>query len=302
MPRKNHEAVSVAALQDSWELSLRASGKSRDTLKTYTQGLGSFTRWCREHGEPEEVTRTRVQAWLTHLVDTGPHSTALTRLTAVRAFVRWAASEEEVATNFLNDMKSPQPAYKVVQPYTEEELRLFFRACQGRSFLDRRDEALARLISETGVRTGDCLTMTLRDTNLTGGISKIFGKGSKERQVSFGTTTAQALDRYIRLRRSHRLAHTDTLWLGERGQALGPTGLRRSLQRRAELAGLPGRFYPHRLRHTWASRWLDKGGSEQGLMKQAGWSSPRMAQRYSLANMEQRSIAEAKRLGLGDEL
>jgi hypothetical protein len=41
------------------------------------------------------------------------------------------------------------------------------------------------------------------------------------RLVSFGPQTARALDRYLRLRRQHRLADTPALWLGDRGRGFG---------------------------------------------------------------------------------
>ena len=91
--------------------------------------------------------------------------------------------------------------------------------------------------------------------------------------MPFGDATAKALDRYVRSRRSHRLADSPVLWLGDRGKGFTYYALYSALRARAEAGGVEG-FHPHRLRHTGAHRWSEQGGSESGLMTVAGWSRP----------------------------
>jgi integrase/recombinase XerD len=124
-------------------------------------------------------------------------------------------------------------------------------------------------------------------------------KSGRRRVVSFSPKTAVSLDKYLRLRRAHRLADSPNLWLGERGNSLSYVGMRWSITERAEVAGIKG-FHLHLMRHTFASRWLRNGGSEQGVMARAGWSDRSMLDRYSRATAEERSMAEAQRLGLGN--
>jgi integrase len=125
------------------------------------------------------------------------------------------------------------------------------------------------------------------------------GKGGKGRIAPFGPHTARAVDRYLRMRRTHRLAATSALWLGDRGKQLAYFGLRNTLQYRAELAGIKD-FHPHLMRHTAASRWLAAGGSEGGLMAVAGWSTRDMIDRYTASTAAERAAAEARSLNLGE--
>jgi integrase len=151
------------------------------------------------------------------------------------------------------------------------------------------------------MRAGEMVALELDDVDLTRGLAYIRrGKGGKGRIVPFGPQTARALDRYIRLRRGHRGAESRALWLGARThQPLGSHGLRATLLERAEIAGITG-FHPHVLRHTAASRWLSKGGTEGGLMSVAGWSSREMLDRYARVTASERAAAEARGLNLGD--
>jgi integrase len=110
---------------------------------------------------------------------------------------------------------------------------------------------------------------------------------------------ARSIDRYLRLRRSRRLAHTDALWLGGGGQQFRYHGLDTTMKRRAAAAGITG-FHLHLLRNTAATRWLAAGGSENGLMAVAGWSSREMLDGYAKASASDRAAAEARKLNLGD--
>jgi integrase len=95
------------------------------------------------------------------------------------------------------------------------------------------------------------------------------GKGAKGRFSPFGDHAAAAIDRYLRVRRTHRLAHTSALWLGPNGKTFAYFGLNDALRERAKKAGIEG-FHLHLLRRTAATRWLRAGGSEGGLMSIAG--------------------------------
>ena len=145
-----------------------------------------------------------------------------------------------------------------------------------------------------------CIRDRVADVDVTAGMATIRrGKGGKGRVVPFGPQTAKSLDRYLRLRRSHRLADSPALWLGDRGKTFGYDALHKTLGERAAAAGVTG-FHPHRLRHTAAHRWLDAGGSEGGLMAVAGWTRPDMLLRYTRAQASSRAADEARRLNLGD--
>jgi integrase/recombinase XerD len=117
--------------------------------------------------------------------------------------------------------------------------------------------------------------------------------------VPFGPQTGRAIDRYLRLRRTHRLAETPALWLGDRGKGFSYPALYHSLSNRAQRAGLVG-FHPHLLRHTFAHRWLAASGSDSGLLAVAGWQRPDMLMRYTRARASERAAAEARELNLGD--
>jgi integrase/recombinase XerD len=107
--------------------------------------------------------------------------------------------------------------------------------------------------------------------------------------------SARALAIYLRIRRNHKLASSDWVWLGTRGRGrFGNTGIRKMLIRRAEEAGYKA-VKPHQFWHTFSDAWLKSGGSEGDLMRLNGWKSRAMVDRYADDVANQRAL-EAKRL------
>jgi site-specific recombinase XerD len=288
-------------LAQSWETYLRAEGKSTNTIRTYLNSVAAFTAWLFETNSPAELTRQNVAAFTADsLADRCSPATANVRHRSLRRFAGWLADEGILDSNPLAGMRQPKVDSPVVPKLSDDELAALIAACKGREFRDRRDEAIVRVMAETGARADETVGMTLADVDVRRGLAVITrGKGGTGRVVPFSAKAGVALDRYLRLRRSHQLAGTEALWLGDRGKGLGYDGLYTALRKRADAAGIEG-FHPHRLRHTAASRWLRAGGSEGGLMAVAGWRSRAMLDRYVADTAGERAAEESRGLGLGD--
>lgn len=295
-----HETM---ALVDSWVVSLRASRKSPQTIKSYVNGVQQFAQWAEDTGVPPHLDRATVNAFSAHLLDDlgREAATVRARQLALKRYSAWLADEEEIPSDRLIGLKSAKLDSKVIEPLTDAEIKALLKSCtEGDIFRARRDSAIVRFMLETGTRAGETATLRVSNMDLIEGRAIIArGKGGKGRSVPFGPSTGQAIDRYVRARRTHRLADTDALWLGDRGKPFSYDGLHKALRARAEVAGID-RFHPHLLRHTAAHRWLAAGGSENGLMAVAGWTRPDMLVRYTRAQSEARAAIEARRLNLGE--
>lgn len=293
--------IPLAELAESWLIALEAEGRSLSTLKAYAAGVTGFTTWYAST-YPDAVPvldAASVRAYQVDLRRAGQKpGTVRLRYAALRRFSKWLTDEGELDCDPLLSMKPPQLGKPMVESVPEADLDALLKACKGNTFADRRDYALVMVLASTGMRAGEATALTVDDIDLRDRIINIRrGKGAKQRLVPLLPATAQAIDRYMRVRRGHRLAHTGVLWLGEQGRAFTYQGCARALGNRAKAAGLTG-FHLHRLRHSFASRWLEAGGSETGLMAAAGWRDRSMIQRYTDDTASRRAMEEAKRLGL----
>jgi integrase/recombinase XerD len=292
--------VDVDELLPLWRMSLAATNKSRHTVEMYVLGVTQYVRWLRDHDRPVTVDRRNVEEFTAHQLKTNSAATARARQLAVRLFSKWLLDEKEIESDDLLGLVAPKLDETLVQPLTDGELKRLFQACGGVSFRDRRDSAMLRFMAETGARRSEVIDMHVDDVDLKTCVATITrGKGGRGRFAPFGDATALALGRYLRLRKTHRLADTPALWLGGGGQSFSKAGMQRVFQHRGRLAGID-RLHPHLMRHTAATRWLAAGGSEGGLMSVAGWRSHDMLDRYTRATASERAAAEFRKLNLGN--
>jgi site-specific recombinase XerD len=200
----------------------------------------------------------------------------------------------------MDGMKPPQLPEQPIDVVRPEHLARLLKTGEGRDFTSRRDTAIILLLVDTGIRRAECVGMTLEDVDLDQRIVWVLGKGRRPRALPIGRKPAQALDRYLRVREEHRLAHLPQVWVGRNGP-MTPSGIYQVVHDRARAAGLPA-MHPHQLRHAFATSWLAEGGNENELMLVAGWKSRTMIDRYTKATAVERARASHARLSPADRL
>jgi site-specific recombinase XerC len=120
----------------------------------------------------------------------------------------------------------------------KDDLRKLLGACDGRRFADRRDAAIFRLFLDSGMRLAEMAGLKVTDLDFDHEVAIVVGKGRRPRSCPFGSKTSQALGRYLRDRRRHRLAASEALWLGKQGP-LGFSGIEALARRRCARGGRP---------------------------------------------------------------
>ncbi|KQY59363.1 hypothetical protein ASD11_07280 [Aeromicrobium sp. Root495] len=290
-------------LGDSFSRHLRAENRSPGTLRLYLQSVEFFSRWLEANDhEPtlENLTRRRITDWLADLNGINQASTVKTRYRGLHRFCVWLVDEDEIEANPMLNISPPDVKPPPVPVLTDDELEALMRACAGKGFNERRDEAVIRVLLNCGVRVAELCALKVTDIDLTQEMASVMGKGAKVRPIYFSSRTVRALDRYLRIRSGHRWAHLESLFLTQRGP-LSTDGARDIIANRGRQAGIED-LHPHRFRHTFAHDFLVNGGQERDLKRLAGWTSDTMLERYGASAADARARAAATRMARGDRV
>ena len=301
----------IQELLIDWRRRLQARSRSDLTIRSYLQTLEAFIEWLVEEGRSTQVQRIRPSTiedyliWLTnrpqklHPNKTVSASTVAHHYRDLQQFFKFLYRDEYVEKNPFDRLEPPRVPEKVIPVLTDDQIKALIASTSGRSFIDRRDNAIFRLFLDTGMRLSELTNIKVEDLDFDTDSVLIMGKGRRPRVVPFGHRTGDALRKYLRVRRQHPSASLDSLWLSGKVGAVTADGLRLMLTRRGREAGVQG-LHAHRFRHTFAHLWKLNGGGEGDLMRLAGWKSRQMVDRYGASAADQRARLAHKRAALGD--
>ncbi|GHJ43294.1 hypothetical protein Cs7R123_06360 [Catellatospora sp. TT07R-123] len=202
----------------------------------------------------------------------------------------------------MDRVRQPKTPEKLIPVLSDVDTKKVLDLCKGETFANLRDQAIIRLLCNTGARLSEVGDLALDDIDLATESVRFRGKGAKDRRVRFGPKTARALSRYLRARASHRGNELPFLWLADRGgRRLAPNGIKIMLRRLGEKAGID-RLHARRWRHSYAHEWKRADADTGYLMLVLGWTSDAMPRHYGRSAVAERALETQQRLGIGERV
>lgn len=222
-------------------------------------------------------------------------STLATILHSLRSFYSFTLAGDPDHPNPTLGVRLPRVIAPAIDPYSEHELRHLLALAQRYEHSPdlRRwvGYVAVTVLAGTGIRNGELLGLQTADVDLVRHRLRVVGKGSKPRIVPFGPATARVLATYVEDLRP-RLPQSPYLLANPRSLRHGPfwgrmepntlVGLVRDLL--AE-SGIPGRHFPHRFRHSFASNALREAGNIEVVRELLGHTNITTTGRYLHATM-----------------
>ena len=150
--------------------------------------------------------------------------------------------------------------------YTRDQIEKVLR------YADDMGGLMIRICFDAGLRISELTNLRLN--NFCGRRITFVGKGFKPRESYISKNTERLLRKYVR-----KYGIEDWLWLNEHGRHMGKDMVRIHLREPFEEAGLTN-FYPHSLRHSFATDLQSKGANLMEIQQMVGHADAATTQRY----------------------
>ena len=267
------------------------------TVEAYATDVSAFRDWAESAGVagPDAVDGALLRRYLAHSrtarTRAGRPAAARTlarRVAALRRYFTWLTRTGAVVAN---------PSVRLSGPKGESRLPHVLGAEDLETLLDRppaatdddpiavlaRDAAVLELLYGSGLRVSELCGLDLDDVDTERHLVRVWGKGSKQRQVPVSPPAAAAVRAWKEHRHELRTADSPeaALFLNRRGNRLSPRDVRRILDRRAASP-----THPHALRHTFATHLLDNGADLRVVQELLGHVSLQTTQVYTHVSKE----------------
>jgi site-specific recombinase XerD len=301
----------------SWTRSLRADGLSERTITSYLGSLGKLADYASDIG-PAGTDLDVIEGFFADLrtkpgrkgrpmAETSVHMA----FRNLRVFFGWfTGRQQDLDPTFRNPMaafKLRKPKHDPTDILTDDEILRMLKTCERvRTFDARRDYAIMRILFDAGIRVGELVGMNVDDLHLdqqAALIEKQTSKSRKKRMVTFGTRTAEAIDRYLFAREQRSASDSQALWLNVARTTgrMTTNGVAQMLKRRARQAGV-SHVFPHKFRHSSFDANKRAGMDDGTLMQQFGWDSRLMLDVYGQSVAARRAHERIRKAAVGDRL
>ena len=221
---------------------------------------------------PGEVNLKDLWAYQTDQQAKGYAAGTINRRTDyILGIARQLVDREEVVDNSvfrLRYLRRPDSLPKHLTEAESQRLEAFLSAEMNQTLSDRRMLAACMLVMlHSGLRSGECIALNMQDLDLTAKRLIVRqGKGQRDRLVYLSETTCQAIQAYLQ-GTSHN--PTDPVWVTAKNKPLLQGRLAEQVAAVGKSLGIEN-LYPHRLRHTCATRLLNAGMDITRIQKLLG--------------------------------
>jgi integrase/recombinase XerC len=229
----------------------------------------------------ESINKKTIRNFLAFL--SAQHSnkrTIVRRLSSLRTFFKFAASQNMIACNPAEDLETPKIEKKIPVSISYDNVKKLFDQPDINTLLGFRDRVIMELFYSSGLRVSELIALNRQDVDTANLLIKLKGKGKKERIVPITKNAAEWITSYLDhserlLDMDGHLAQVDSeaIFLNKLGTRLTLRSVDRNFDKYLKASGLASKITPHTIRHTIATHWLENGMDLKTVQVMLGHSS-----------------------------
>lgn len=256
-------------------------GRSRNTINSYINDLKQIFGFV----NPENLDENKISDFINEMKKLYDTTSINRKLSTLRTFIKFLVRKDEKFSHLMKVIKKVKNLKDLREPPSvpsEETIisKIEFIEEGTDTFSARRDKAILELLYGSGLRVSELINLKTEDLSLMKkGVIKVEGKGKKERFVPISSKAICAIEKYLEIRK----AKTDFLFVNKKGKKLTRQGVWFILKKYG--------FYPHLLRHSFATHLISKGADIRAVQIMLGHSNLSTTQIYT--KVSPRTLEEA---------
>jgi len=268
---------------------------NRNTLKAYRIDLKQYLTYIKG----DMLLKSKIEDYITTLHKKYKQKTVKRKIASIKAFYKYLEEEEILAgENPFNKIrvkfKEAESLPRIIPRNEIEKLLNFMyasRDSQERNCLIDRDLLVVEMFFATGARVYELSNLKMQDIDLSSGIIRIMGKGSKERYVQVGNADVlKLMNEYYQYYRN-QIVKSGFFFINRSGNRFTEQSIRNMIRKYTRLAGISIHITPHMFRHSVATYLLEEGVDIMYIQKILGHSSIKTTQIYlHIASKKQMEI------------
>lgn len=269
-------------------------GRSKNTIAAYRRDLHRYMLWLDQHKESvSTIGPSGVERYVSHRQKSGEAPASSARaLAAVRMLHAYLVSESLRLDDPTLRVDGVKVAAGVPKPLIESDVEALLSAVVGDDALSTRDRAVLEMLYATGARISELCGLNIDDLDRDNRVVRLFGKGSKERLVPYGSVASLRLEEYLQQRfllepeywRDHR--DRDAVFLTNTGKRLNRQKAWHIVRDAGIAAGITETLSPHTLRHSCATHMLEHGADLRIVQEMLGHATISTTQIYTKVSTE----------------
>ena len=267
-------------------------GLSRNTINAYCTDIRLFSKWLLPADIAlVDVSRVDIMNFLSsRLTDGASVRSSARTLSSLRSFYGFLRREKEISVDPTALVESPRIGRPLPKTLSETEVEQLLAAPDPKTDLGCRDRTMLELLYACGLRVSELITLELDQINLSRGVVRVWGKGSKERMIPVGDSAVKWVERYIKGARINILEQTrkssNVLFLSRRGQTMTRQTFWHLIKRHARAAEIKVELSPHTVRHAFATHLVNHDADLRVVQLLLGHSDLSTTQIYTHVALE----------------
>lgn len=188
-------------------------------------------------------------------------STISRKLSSLRTFYKYLVLNNKVKSNPFLLVSSPKKEKRIPKFINYNNMEEILNVPNIKTKEGQRERVILEVLYASGVRVSELVNIKLKDIDFSNKNILIFGKGSKERLVSFGDYALEYINLYLKEGRNLLLdgVKSDYLIVGKKSEKLTTRRVEQIIDDIIKRTSIKLNITPHMFRHTFATHLLDNG-------------------------------------------